>query len=164
MAVVILDGRVAVAWCTSVATLAAPTVTEINAGTRLETLITPDGLTINPTTAAVDVSALSSLYTWKRGGRVDYSIKLKFHHDGTTDTAWTLFPRRTSGFLVVRRGISIATAFATGQGSGGPNGTIAIYPLETALPDESDPAPNVNWDFEIDFFLNADPSDRSVVA
>jgi len=157
MAVVIIDGRVAVDWCTAIATLASPTTSELNAGTRLETFITPDGLTINPTTAPVDVSNLGSKYTWKRAGRVDIAVKIKFHHDGSTDTAWNLFPYRTNGFLAVRRGIDRTTAFASTQ-------QVECYPLESAEPDQIDPAPNTNWDFTIDFFLTGDPVTRAVIA
>lgn len=164
MAVVILDGRVRVTWCTAISNINSPTTTELNAGTALETLIRPDGLKINPSTAKVDSSNLGSKYTTNRAGRVDYAVSLTIHHDGTTDTAWSLFPYRTSGFLVVRRGIDRTTAWTTGQGAGAATGTIAILPLESGMPDESDPAPNTNWDFEVEFFLTADPADRAVVA
>lgn len=157
MAVVIIDGRVAVDWCTAISNLAAPTTTELNAGTRLETFITPDGLSINPTTAAVDVSNLGSKYTWKRAGRIDFAVKIKFHHDGGTDTSWNLFPYRTNGFMVVRRGIDRTTAFASTQ-------QVEVYPLESAEPDQTDPSPNTDWDFEVDFFLTGDPQTRAVIA
>jgi hypothetical protein len=146
MSVVIIDGRVAVAFCTSVATLTAPTVAEINAGTRLETFITPTGLNITPTTGAVDVSNLGSKANAERAGRVKYALKMTFHHDGGTDTAWNLFPYRTNGFVVVRRGIDRTVAFATTQ-------QAEVYAVETGEPDQVDPAPSGVWDFNVDFFL-----------
>lgn len=146
MSVVIIDGRVAVAWCTSIATMSAPTVAEINAGTRLETFITPTGLNITPTTAASDVSNLGSKAVAERAGRVKYAVKCVFHHDGGVDTAWSLFTYRTNGFLVVRRGIDRPVAFASTQ-------NVEVYALECGEPDQVDPSPGANWDFNVDFFL-----------
>jgi hypothetical protein len=158
MSVVIIDGRVAVAWCTAIANMAAPTVAEINAGTRLETFITPTGLVINPTTGAVDVSALASKATAQRAGRVAYAIKMTFHHDGTADTAYNLFPYRTNGFAVVRRGIDRTQAVATSD-------KVEVYALETGEPDQVDPAPSGVWDFAVDFFLTESGyQSRAVVA
>jgi hypothetical protein len=158
MSVVIIDGRVAVGFLTAVATLGSPTVAEVNAGTRLETLITPTGLVINPTTGAVDVSALASKATAQRAGRVAYAIKLTIHHDGTADTAYNLLPYRTNGFLWVRRGIDRTQAVAT-------NDKCEVYAIETGEPDQVDPAPSGVWDFSVDCFLTeAGYASRAVVA
>lgn len=146
MAVVIIDGRVRVTFATAIASMAAPTTTELNAGTSLETFITPTGLVITPTTGPVDVSNLGSKATAKRAGRVDYAIKITFHHDGGTDTAWNLLPYRTNGFLVVRRGIDRTTAYASTQ-------PVEVYAVETGEPDQVDPAPSGPWDFIVDCFL-----------
>lgn len=146
MAVVIIDGRVAVAWCTAIANIGQPTAAESNAGTRLETLITPTGLSIRPSTAKVDVGNLASKKNASRAGRVDHDIKLTFHHDGTADIAWDLLPYGTNGFLVVRRGIARETAFAAGQ-------KVAVYAVETGEPDETDPSPSSAWDFTSDLFI-----------
>ena len=50
MAVVPIDGKVRVTWCNAIANIAAPTTTELNAGTALEGFITPDGLNIGAST------------------------------------------------------------------------------------------------------------------
>lgn len=146
MAVVIIDGRVRVQWCTAIANMAAPTTAELNAGTALETYITPTGLNITPTTGAVDVSNLGSKANAERAGRVKYAIKCAFHHDGTSDVAWNLFSFRTNGFMVVRRGIDRTTAFASTQ-------QVEVYAVECGEPDQTDPAPSGVWDFNVDFFL-----------
>lgn len=166
MSVVIIDGRVRVQWCTAIANLAQPTVAELNAGTALETFITPTGLNITPTTGAVNVSNLGSKADAERAGRVKYAVKCVFHHDGTTDTAWGLFPYRTNGFMVVRRGIDKSVSFTAGQGSGGgANGTVEAYALECGEPDVVDPSPSGVWDFNVDFFLTeAGYQARAVIA
>lgn len=162
MAVIILNANTAVTWVSSIATVASPTATELNGGTRLEPLLTSDGLNIDPSSDKVDVGNLGTKYKLERFGMVGYAVKLKFHHDTVADTAWNLFPFKTAGFLAVRRGIAKATTFATSQGSGGANGTLAVLPLECGMADEVNPP--ADWDFELEFALTADPADRAVVA
>lgn len=158
MAVVIIDGRVRVTWCTAIANMAAPTTAELNAGTALETFITPTGLVINPTTGAVDVSNLGSKATAERAGRVKYAVKITFHHDGSADTAYNLFPYRTNGVLIVRRGTDRTVAWATSD-------KTETYALECGEPDQVDPAPSGVWDFVVDFFLTESGyQSRAVVA
>lgn len=159
MAVVTMDGRTAVGYAATIATIGSPTVTELTTGsTRLETFILPDGLEITPATGTVDVSNLGSVQNASRAGRITWTIKITFHHDGATDTAWNLFPYRTGGFLWVRRGIDRATTPATGQ-------KLAVYAIETGEPDEVDPKPDGTWDFMSDFFVTENGfNSRAVVA
>lgn len=159
MAVVPIDGRVIVGFATSIANISAPTVTELTTGsTRLETFITPDGLEVTPATGKVDVSNLGSVANAARAGRIDWTIKVTFHHDGTTDTAWNLFPYRTAGYLWVRRGIDKATAVLSTQ-------KVSVYGVESGEPDEIDPKPDGVWDFVIDFMVNENGyASRAVVA
>jgi hypothetical protein len=157
MAVVILDGRVRVTWATTISNIALPTTAELNAGTSLEGFITPDGLNINVSTNGVDTSNLGSTFTTMRAGRKGFDISTTFHHDGTVDTAWNLFPYRTNGYLVVRMGIDKATAWTAAQ-------QVKVYPLESAEPSEVPPKPDSVWDFTVQFFLTSDPNTRAVVA
>jgi hypothetical protein len=162
MAVIILNANTAAAWVSAIATIGSPTATELNGGIRLEGLLTSDGLSVSPRNNKLSIANLGTKYELERFSTVGYDVKLKFHHDTVTDTGWTTFPFKTLGFLAIRRGIAKATTFATGQGSGGANGTLLVLPLECGMADEIDP-PN-NWDFELDFALTADPADRAVVA
>lgn len=159
MGVVTMDGRTAVGFATTIAAIGAPTVTELTSGsTRLETFITPDGLEISPATGTVDVSNLGSVANASRAGRITWTIKITFHHDGTVDTAWNLFPYRTNGYLWVRRGIDRGTAIASTQ-------KLAVYAVETGEPDEEDPQPDGVWDFMSDFFVTEGGyNSRAVVA
>jgi len=167
MAVVIMDGRVRVYWLTACANIAAPTTTELNAGTDLTGFITPDGLSIGMTTGSVNVGNVGSTFTLTRVGRRVPTINLTFHHDataGNTDPPWTLLTYRTLGFLAVRLGIDKATAWATGQGGGGANGTLEMYPGEAAEYNDVKVAPDSSWDWSVDISVYLDPNKRSVVA
>lgn len=159
MAVVTMDGRTIAGFATSIAAIGSPTVTELTTGsTRLETLITPDGLTITPATGAVDVSNLGSVLNAERPGRVKWTIKLTFHHDGSVDTAWNLFPYRTDGFLWVRKGLDKSVAVASTQ-------KLQVWAVSTGEPDDVDPKPDGTWDFMVDFFVNENGyNSRAVVA
>lgn len=157
MAPVIIDGRVRVSWVTTISTLAAPTVAELNAGTSLEGYLTPDGLNINSSTNGVDISNLGSSFTTMRAGRRSFDISLTFHHDGTSDVAWNLLPYRTNGYLVARYGIDKTTAWTSTQ-------QVRAYPLETGEPPEVPPKPDGTWDFTVQCFLTGDPQTRAVIA
>jgi len=156
MSVVIIDGRVKVVWASAVANVAAPTTAELNAGTALQGLITPDGLDIASQTGKVDVSNLGSKTTTYRAGRKAYDVAIKFHHDSPTDTAYNLFPYRTTGFLVVRRGVDATTAWGAGD-------KVEVYPLEAGEAMQEKPAPDSPWDFTTPFYLMSDENTRAVV-
>jgi hypothetical protein len=157
MAVVIIDGRVRVTFCTTVANIAAPTTTELNAGTALQDYMSPDGLDITIATNGVDVSNLGSSITAEKAGRRKASITLKFHHDDTSDVGWNLLPYRTNGFLVVRMGIDKATAYASTQ-------KVKVYPMETGEPSDDAVKPDSTWDFMVSTFSSADFNQRAVIA
>lgn len=157
MTVVIIDGRVKVTWCTAISNIATPTTTELNAGTALQSFITPDGLDITPSTGKVDTSNLGSKYTTNRAGRRAFDITIKFHHDSPTDTPWNLLPYNTDGFLVVRRGTDATTAWATSD-------KVEVYPINTGEPMQEKPQPDGTYDFSSPMFVSNDPNTRAVVA
>lgn len=157
MAAIIIDGRVRVTWCTTIANIAAPTTTELNAGSALEDLITPDGLNIGASTNGVDVSTLKSTFNRMRAGRRSYDISITFHHDDTSDLGYTLFTYRTTGYLVVRRLIDATTAWASTQ-------KCEVYPLDTGERTEVPPKQDSTGDLTVPFFLMLDPNTRAVVA
>lgn len=157
MAVVVIDGRVKVTWASAIASIAAPTTAELNAGTALQGYITPDGLEITPTTGAVDTSNLGSKFTTNRAGRRKFDVSITFHHDSPTDTPYNLFPYQTNGYLVVRRGTDATTAWAASD-------KVEVYPLECGEAAQEKPAVDSTWDFMTPFFLTTDPNTRAVVA
>jgi hypothetical protein len=164
MSVVIMDGRIRVYWLTACANIAAPTTTELNAGTDLTGYITPDGLDIGMDTGRVDVGNVGSTFTLERMGRKKPAITLTLHHDSPTDTPWATLIYRATGFLSVRKGIDKATAWATGQGGGGSVGILQMFPVECGEYTEMKPAPDTSWDFTVPLGVYLDPNTRAVVA
>ena len=113
MSDVIIDGMVRVTWATAVASIAAPTTTELNAGIALEALLTADGLRgFQPETAAVDTSALVSTFNTSAPGRESFSgMGLMLKRQSGTDTVYSTLQKGTAGFVVIRRGVAAATAW-----------------------------------------------------
>ncbi|MDP9145663.1 MAG: hypothetical protein M3N43_13405 [Actinomycetota bacterium] len=157
MAVVIIDGRVRVTWCTAISSIAAPTTTELNNGTLIQGYITPDGLDISASTGKVDVSNLGSTYTTTKAGRRGFDISIKFHHESGTDVPYNLFPYNTDGYIVVRRGTLATTAWASTD-------KVEVYPINTGEAQQEKPAVDGTWDFTSPMFVSTDPNTRAVVA
>lgn len=121
---IVVDGNTRVAYVPTISNIASPTTTELNAGILLQSVMTPDGLVgFEPDTADVDNSALNSTFDTKTIGRDSFSgTKLIFKKQATGDTTYTTLTRNTTGYIVVRRDIDNATAWASSQ-------AVEVYPV-----------------------------------
>lgn len=121
------DGNIKVTWVTgdsSVASVSAPTATELNGGVDLQERITRDGLGIEPEQEAVDNTSLASRKETEDAGTVKESIELTYKRAESSgdDTAYNTLAPGTLGFLAVRRNLPHETAWAAGQ-------EAEIYPV-----------------------------------
>lgn len=151
------DGNTKVSFVTTIANIAAPTTTELNAGTSLETYITPSGLQIKASTASVDTSSLASTFTTQGVGRRSYTVAVEFKRQTPTDTAYNLLPYKTSGYLVVRRTTTATTSWASSQ-------VVEVYPVTAGEPEMAPPAPNEVAKFTSNMMVTTDPNTRAVIA
>jgi hypothetical protein len=137
MADITADGKIRVYWVTAIASQAAPTVAELNAGIDLTGTLTADGLSgFQPNTADVDVSSLASTFTANVNGRTSFSnTQLTLKRQSGTDTIFTTLVRDTAGFLAIRRSIAQSTAWASTQ-------ALEVYPALCETVARMDPAPN----------------------
>jgi hypothetical protein len=70
---IIADGKTRVAYVPTIANIASPTTTELNAGLLLQSLLTADGLGgFQPDTAKVDTSSLASTFSTSKNGRTSF--------------------------------------------------------------------------------------------
>lgn len=127
MADIIVDGMTRVAFVPSIANIAAPTTTELNAGTLLQSTLIPAGLEgFENTTADVDNTSLASTFDTTLPGRQSFSgtgLVLK-KQDGT-DTVFNLLTvAGTNGFIVIRDGVAQGTAWASSD-------KVEVYPIRT---------------------------------
>lgn len=159
MADITADGKTRVYWVTTIANIAAPTTTELNAGIDLTATLTADGLSgFQPDTADVDTSSLASTFTTNVNGRTSFSnTQLTLKKQLSGDTIFTTLVRDTAGFVAIRRSLAQATAWASTQ-------PLEIYPALCEEISRMDPAPNTIERYVIGIKITASPSLRAAVA
>ncbi|MEU6710006.1 hypothetical protein ABZ897_00890 [Nonomuraea sp. NPDC046802] len=103
----------------AIASISAPTVAELTAVgiVELENTLTDDGLNIEFDEGTIAGPTLASTQDFENPGRSKANIELTGYRDNVTanDRMWTVMVRGTVGYLVVRRGLVVATAYAAGQ-------------------------------------------------
>lgn len=160
MADLITDGTTRVYIAPTISNIAAPTTTELNAGTQLDTIMTPDGLVgFEPDTADVDNSALSSTFDTKLPGRAGFSgtmVRLK-KQSATADTVYNLLIRGYAAYVVVRRGTTSTTAWTTGD-------KVEVYPVTCGEVRNLAPEANSVQRYEVPLKITSQPNLRAAVA
>ncbi|NUP36023.1 MAG: hypothetical protein HOY76_03110 [Streptomyces sp.] len=153
------DGKTRVYWVTTIASISAPTVAELNAGLDFTARITPDGLNIPAETADVDNSSLASTFTTNRAGRRSFSPEVTFKRGDSAgdDLPWTTLTYQTLGYLVVRRVLPYTTAWAAAQ-------KVEVYPVECGERNSIPPAPNEVAKFTSQMKLRDEPNTNATVA
>lgn len=153
------DGRTRVYSVPSIANIAAPTVAELNAGTRLDGLITPDGLVgFEAETGDVDNSKLNSTFSTTSPGRISYSGTLiRMHKQTGTDTVYNLLVYGYATNIVVRRDLDAATAWAASQ-------AVEVYPAACGEVRDLSPAPNETHKYEVPIKITSQPNKRATTA
>jgi hypothetical protein len=159
MADLISDGKTRVVWASTIANINAPTVAELTAAADYTKRITPDGLKTDPSTADVDTGSLASTFDAKTVGRVGVEVELTFKRGDTVgdDAPYTTLKYGVSGFLVVRRGVAYATAWATGQ-------KVGVYPITCGEPQDVAPAANEVMKFVSPMKVTDAPATAATVA
>jgi hypothetical protein len=150
---IIVDGQTKVAFVTTIADKAAPTVAELTAGTTMESVLTADGLIgWEPTTAEVDTTSLASTFDTALPGRTSYSgAALRLKKQSGTDTVHALLDTKdTRGYVVIRRGLPAATAFAAAQ-------TVEVYPVATGQWYPLPPEANTVQRYQVPMTITDDP-------
>lgn len=157
MADIISDGMTRVSWVSSISSVAAPTVAELNAGVALESFITADGWDASTSTDDVDNSALNSTQNTALAGRRSDSLKLTMKQQGKGNAPWTTFASNPTGYLVRRSGVSSSTAWTASQ-------KVTVYTVQAGFREEMPPAKNEMEKFAVDFKITAQVRDDATVA
>lgn len=113
MAKMLADGNVKATFVIAIPNIAAPVAATLNAGVDLECLITADGLSVSVDEAVVALPALCETFDAESPGRAKYAIDLTMYRHILTvdDVAWTTMIRGLTGFLVLRYGVDVDTAY-----------------------------------------------------
>lgn len=157
---IVTDGRTKVWSVPSIANINAPTVAELNAGTKLEDRVTPDGLVgLEPETAAIDTSSLDSTFNTNIPGRISMGsplLRMKKQH-ASTDTVYNtmVYDYRTN--IVVRRDTTSSTAWTVGD-------KVEVYPVACGEVRNLPPEANSLHKYEVPLMPTAVWNQRATVA
>jgi len=94
------DGILKVHWVPTIASVTAPTVAELAAGTELTPFLAPAGLLTPDEGTEADASDLSSVRDKSIPSTVGGNVEGEFYRDDTTDTAWTTLTRDATGYIL----------------------------------------------------------------
>jgi len=153
------DGRNRVWSVPTIANIAAPTTTELNAGVSLDVWMTPDGLVgFEPDTADVDNSKLSSTFNTTSAGRPSFSgTLLRLIKQTGTDTVYNTFVYGFATNIVVRRDATSTTAWASSD-------KVEVYPIQCGEIRNLPPAANEVHKYEVLTKITSQPNIRATVA
>ena len=159
MADIYVDGFIRVAFVPTIANIAAPTTTELNAGTLLSSIVTADGLVgFEASTAEVDTTALDSTFDTKGIGRDSFEgTMLRLKKQDGTDTVYNLLTRGTTGYIVIRRDVASATAWTAAQ-------KVEVFPIVCGRERNLAPEANTVRRYEVPTMVTSAPNLRATVA
>lgn len=154
-----VDGTTRVSWVPSIANIAAPTTTELNAGIILTFLLTRDGLMgFEPTTNKVDNSSLGDIFDVSTPGTDTFNDSgFRLKKQTGTDTAHTTLVKGTAGFTVIRRDIDRNTAYASSQ-------KLEVYPSTCGRRKRLQPEKDTTARYEVPIMITSEPNLDAVVA
>jgi hypothetical protein len=154
-----VDGFTRVAFVPTIASIAAPMTTELNAGVLLSSLITADGLVgFEATTADVDTTALDSTFDTKGIGRDTFDgTMLRLKKQDGTDTAYNTLTRGTTGYIVIRRDVTSSTAWTAAQ-------KVEVFPVVCGRERNLAPEANTVRRYEVPTMVTSAPNLRATVA
>jgi hypothetical protein len=142
----------------TIASVASPTVTELNAGTDLTSFTPRDGFVPNLNQNFVDVSAINDRFDLTQIGSEGGNFTLTFYRDNATDTAWNLYvATNVVGFLAWREGITATTAWTTAQ-------KLMVWPYSAHLPIPAGTAANEGRKFTVGVAIPTAPNRNATVA
>jgi hypothetical protein len=156
---VFADANTRVGFASAIANIALPTATELNAGILLHDIITDDGLIgFEATTSAIPTTPLSGAFGTSYPGRDEFSgTMLRLKKQTATDTIFNTFVKYTTGFIVIRRGIAVTTAWASAQ-------PVEVYPVTCGREKRLQPTGNSLEKWEMPLFVSSQPNLRAAVA
>jgi hypothetical protein len=117
------DGMIRIYVVATIASIAAPTTAELNAGTNIGNFVTKDGLTVPSGQNYVDNFSIVETFNSQVVGSFGGPVAMIGIRDAATDTFWDLVVYGTLTHLVVRRGLATATAWTAAQ-------KVEVYPIQ----------------------------------
>lgn len=151
------DGNFRVFVVDSIADIDAPTVSEVDAGTEITSLIPKNGWNETPTFNRVDSGNLSTQYDAEVMGTWKTTITLTILLDNATDTAWDEFQTHAAETHLV-------VLPYKGTGDVAASDQSRVYPVESAQAIPNASAANERQTADVGFAVTAEPSLDGAVA
>ena len=151
------DGMLRVTIVNSIANIAAPTAAELNAGTHVTGFLTKDGVTTPADQNNVDVATLADTFNAQVPGSFGGAIEMVGIRNNTVDTLWNLITYGLTTNVVIRRGVSTASVFASAQ-------KVEVYPVVFHEPVPQQTGGDEASRFAISAPVNAQPNLKATVA
>jgi hypothetical protein len=159
-------GQLRASFVPTISNIAAPTTTEIAAGTDLTPRLKRDGITTPKSGKAADVSDISTGFDKQAPGTYGGdAMTIKAYRDstGASDTVWTTLvppssslPNGTAGYIVIRRFGGSTTAFASAD-------KVEVWPVSVISREMDPPAANEGQSTTIMLAVTAEPNDGAVI-
>lgn len=147
----VYEGKTKVAWVTTLSSQSTPSAAVINAGTDLTNFVTKDGVAVNINTNNVDSATIAEIFDAQVVGSYGADVQLTMFRDDSADTAFTTCVYGTTGYLVIRRFIATASAWATGQ-------KVEVWPAQMHQPAPENSATNTQVKFMESFAITSTPT------
>lgn len=137
----------------AIASVSAPTVTELNAGTRLTDFMT-GGFSADFSGNLVDAGTLDDAFNSTVAGTYGGGLNTlsALMRDNSADTAWDALPRGTAGYIVTQAGESTGTSWASGDV------VDAIFPAEVVARHYPDLTRDALVTFDVDYAITSPPT------
>jgi hypothetical protein len=153
MAKLTAEGNVKVHKVPTIASLTAPTVAEIEAGTNLTPKLPTAGVAINWTQNNSSTPMLDESFVTGAVGTESAEITLTGVRDSVSDDFWDAFERGENFFLVVSRFGAIAA-----------DSKVEVYPVQSHRPVPLAPAENEDQQAQVSLAVTGTPELNAVVA
>lgn len=153
-------GQIRLWYVPTISNKAAPTTSEINAGTDLTPQLVRDGLNTPASGQTMDAADASDAYNTTAPGTYGGDpITATFHRNDTggSDTAWSTLTRTTAGYFVVRRFGGSSTAIASSQ-------KVEVWPITVISREMAPIADNQTQRFTATSAVTSPPNDNATVA
>jgi hypothetical protein len=151
------DGMIRVDYVPTISNKAAPTTAELNAGTALSNFITKDGVNTPSNQNNVANASIAETFDAEVPGSFGGPVTLTGIRDNATDTFWNLVVYNLAGYIVVRRGIAVATAWTAAQ-------KVEVYPTQFHEPLPVPTASNEQSRFTVTCAVTSQPNLKATVA
>lgn len=156
MAKIIPNEETMVRFATTLSSITAPTVAQVNAGIDLTPLLI--SITASSTGNTVPTPTLDTLFETSVPGTSSANFSADFYRDDAADTAWETLPRGTKGYFVIQRFGANATRTVVAADE------VEVWPVTVTSRSASAMTSNTAQMFTVTCSVPVEPVEDAVVA